>query len=61
MTKKCMVFTRSQAKFMVNHAEEPQVMTGNSSRDAKIVFMDRVLDKMEEYASRVVALEAEKC
>lgn len=61
MTKKCMVFTRSQENLMVDHVEGPQVMMGESNRDAKIVFMDRVLDKMEEYASRVAALEEEKC
>lgn len=46
-------------KLMVDQVEEPKVMIRESSRDAKTIFMDMVLDKVEECASRVAAIEAE--
>lgn len=52
-----MVFTRSQAKLMDDQVEEPKVMKGESNRDAEIVFMDRVVDKMEELASKVALVK----
>jgi len=33
---------------MASQAEEPQVMTGESSRDGERVLMDRVVDRIEE-------------
>lgn len=54
-----MVSTRSQAKLMVDQTEEPQLMTGESSRDVRIFFTDKVVDKMEELASEVASMKVE--
>lgn len=43
---------------MVDYVEEPQG-TKESSRDAKTIFTDKVLDKMEEFASEMASLKAE--
>lgn len=53
-----MVLRISQETMMVDNVEEPQV-TSESSTDVKTVFMDRVLDHMEEFSSKVASLEVE--
>ena len=53
-----MVLKISPGTMMVDNIEEPQV-TSESSMDFETVFMDRLLDHMEEFSLKVASLEVE--
>jgi len=54
-----MVYTRSQRRKIVGIAEDPQVVTCESSKDAGKAFFDIVLNQIEEVVSDMASMKAE--
>jgi len=55
---KSMVVTRLRAKVTADNVEEPQV-TSESSMTPETIFMNKILDHMDETTLKISALEVE--